>query len=448
MRIDADRMIDIVQDCRQHLQAPLERLKQCFCERGIPILNRQDIGRVVLICSSSRGGSSLVFRKLAHSLELLSPRGEQVPFEKLYLPPLEIIGSDFLAGADLDCAMADKIWTCLYFDLGIGVSDRLNLAQDRELYHLALELRLPLQWPGRVYPHDVRRILEQLHPPERRTAGALFVQLVEKLERESKLDSGYYDADPLLDWRLDRSRPAGPPHKVALIEEPPFILILERCWPPAEQIRGLPLLLKSSLNAYHLEFLRQLFPQAHFQIIHLTRNPAATINGLISGWLHWGFFSHNLASLSRELEIRGYSDRFSWGRWWWNFDLPPGWQDFIDAPLERVCAHQWSSAHRHILAFKNAHTDVDYLRVSFEDFIQGPEICRSALEQITDFLSIKPLPVSFNCLADNPIMATEPPRPGRWRQRERLILPVLNDPQVCSIARQLGYDPERRLEWI
>ncbi|MDP9071610.1 MAG: sulfotransferase [Actinomycetota bacterium] len=82
-----------------------------------------------------------------------------------------------------------------------------------------------------------------------------------------------------------------------------------------------PLVLSTPRNAFRLAFLRSLFPAARFRVVHLTRNPAASVNGLIDGWLHHGFF--NMA-VDEPLAIAGYTDAFPlWGDRWWCYDFPP-----------------------------------------------------------------------------------------------------------------------------
>jgi hypothetical protein len=41
-----------------------------------------------------------------------------------------------------------------------------------------------------------------------------------------------------------------------------------------------------------------------------------------------------------------------------------------------------------------------------------------------------------------PVMATAPPRPGRWRARERELATVVADERTRALAERLGYDPD------
>ncbi|MDM8540627.1 hypothetical protein QUF90_06020 [Desulfococcaceae bacterium HSG9] len=444
--------------CQKNTDTVIEKFEQHFQAKGMPIPNRHEINDVVLICASGRGGSSLLFRELARSKEMLSPRGEHVPFERLYLPSIGSIDSDFLGTSDCTNEIADKIWKPLYFDLGIGLgseSEPKFQSNDEKGYLLSLEMRFALQWPGSIYPGDVRNfikhsdILSRSHYAPKK----LFSYLLEQFDREGKLHAGYYDNDPLIEQKFKSPSQPSPPNDRLIIESPPFIPILRRTWPQRDMIHRLPLLLKATLNAYRLEFLRKFFPRAHFKIIHLTRNPAASINGLIDGWLHWGFFSHNFKDQQIRLKIKGYSDRFPWGRYWWNFDLFEGWQDALDLPLEHICMYQWLNSHKHILSFKDKlnkdkFNNISWLQIRFEDLLNGREKRQKTYDQITNFLEINRLEAGSGRFPRGKVMTTAKPRPARWRDRATQILPLLENPELYKISKQLGYDVKQRLEWI
>ncbi|MBW3644267.1 MAG: sulfotransferase, partial [Actinobacteria bacterium] len=102
----------------------------------------------------------------------------------------------------------------------------------------------------------------------------------------------------------------GPPGE-ALVEMPPFVLVSPWRRPSPAELATLPLVLATPRNSFRLDFLRSLFPAARLRVVHLTRNPAASINGLVDGWHHRGFFN---CRVGRRLAIRGYTDRYpEWG---------------------------------------------------------------------------------------------------------------------------------------
>ena len=110
------------------------------------------------------------------------------------------------------------------------------------------------------------------------------------------LNPYFYDVDPELIRAHfpDERIPAGPPRDTCVIEEPPFVC--ESPWACALDGAAVdrPLLLKSPSNAYRLDFLRALFPNAEITVLHLIRDPVASVTGLMSGWLHHGFHKHRL----------------------------------------------------------------------------------------------------------------------------------------------------------
>jgi hypothetical protein len=270
------------------------------------------------------------------------------------------------------------------------------------------------------------------------------IELAELLtHRGHPLDLRYYDAAGA---QKDRSREDGPPHEAICIEEPPFVIPRPRRLPDAAEVRTKPLLLKAPLDAYRLPVLRALFPRARFAVVHLTRDPAASVNGLYDGWLDRGFFSHRVATGvgADRLAIGGYSRPDHWSSRWWNFDLPPGWQHHTEEPLPDVCAFQWASVHRHILA---GCADPDFatvLRVRFEDLVGPPDRRARTVTAIRDFAGVRhpdrhdaatgPLPL---------VMTTATPVPRRWLARRAQILPAITRPHVAELADHLGYHPER-----
>ena len=69
------------------------------------------------------------------------------------------------------------------------------------------------------------------------------------------------------------------------VEDTPLITQKRRALPEAQDLRDGTVLLKTSSHAYRIPLLRTLFPFAKFRFIVLTRNPLASVNGLMDGWL-------------------------------------------------------------------------------------------------------------------------------------------------------------------
>ena len=156
----------------------------------------------------------------------------------------------------------------------------------------------------------------------------------------------------------------------------------------------------------------------------------------MDGWLSdTGFFAHDVTLNNIELNIKNYSDVKAYGKKWWKFDLPPNWQEYVNAPLHEVCLNQWRSAHTHIL-----NSGKDMLHVRFEDFLTDPQ---QTVNKITEYLGIGQIS------ADNlPIvMASEKPDKYRWLKRRALIDELSQRSDVKELMNNLTYKMEPE-SWV
>ncbi len=436
--------------------------------RETPLLSRSlaDARRVVIINSASRSGSSLLYALLGKLPQVLSLTGEAAPFYKLnsridgFNPhasdriPTELLGDviDF-AGLSLD----------FLADLYRADTESITARIDADRYIDDLLLRLALQWTDLELDETTLRGTIETAFTEYAAGHPLFdteefyLCLLEHLCRLSpRINPFYYDIGtdkvalrfPFIDI------PSGPPTESFTLEEPPFILLPPKHRPTVEDLGDKVILLKSTVDCYRMNLVERLFPGAEIRIIHLVRNPAATINGLYDGWHHRGFFSHNLAvrvggeAAPTPLRIKGYSDRYPFGGTWWNFDLPPGWEQFADRDLLDVCAFQWHSANAEILA-NLAETRHSACRVHFEEIIRSPESRRREFERMLDFMGITSSEIDSLRLHAMPVVqSTLPPQLYRWKQREEMISRVLAIPRIREMAAAFGYDDASREGWL
>lgn len=421
--------------------AALERRLAALADRRGPRVPdfRNAVQDVVFVASSSRGGSSVFAELLRHSRSLVHLQAEVNPFLLLagLGPGREGRDSDALpVGASFDGAVLDRE---LALDAGQPASGPVGLV------HWAGDLawRLQAQWPGlevspevalRWLKHGVAEVLGPGASPSGLTLAALARVHLAVLDRAradgAPVDPAYCDLPPAL--LAGRPLPAGPPAEVVL-EEPPFVV--PRPWQRATAAElARPLIIKTPSNVYRLDFLAQLFPRARVRVLHLVRNPAATINGLVDGWRYRGFHAHRL---TEALRIPGYVDHRPGDRHWWKFDLPPGWQALVDQPLVRVAAFQWASAHRATLDFLGRHPGVDTLRVRFGDVI-GPRR-HATFARIMDWLG-QPVDADLQAVLDElppPVMATAAPRARRWFARAEELAPALALPEVRALVDEL-----------
>jgi len=411
---------------------------------------------VVVVASSSRGGSSIFTEILRHSPELIHCKGEINPF--LVLAGLTFPNNgrtdDGLDATDAGSQNKDKL--CLFEqemarDAGVNRPGSLASASLRQRFLHDLLWRLTIQWPQIDLEQEFLLAqaeatltdLCQQHgwTPDEFNDPQLFhaLFLARMRVRYPEINPHYYDLAPeLIRTYCPGAIACSAPPTPTLIEEPPYVLIAPRHPVDETMLERHPIILKTPSNVYRLPFLRTIFANARFRILHLVRHPADSINGLIDGWGYHGFFSHRLDT---PLEIKGYSDRFpAWGRQWWKYDLPPGWQSWTKQPLEYVCGYQWRKAHQTILHYLGTQP-VDSLTIPFEDVI-GPLAARARVfARIADWLTIDSEPLLTAVTGEMaPVMATERPRQRRWFKKGELLRPVLTDPDIITTAQSLGYE--------
>jgi Sulfotransferase family len=409
---------------------------------------------VVLIASSSRSGSSMLAETLRHSTDLLSLSAEMNPFLRMVGLGFPDSGSasDRLDARHLDLldASAHEVLSGeLARDVGYPAA-----AMSAVEFAANTAWRLAVQWPHlSLDPHMCMNltldVIRRIHrgrgcgSAEIPDAEHVFIQLLAVLRRQGMpVSSGLYD--------LPTSKAGHPSAETTdaalgecLLEEPPFVV--PRLWRRADpaEVANKALVIKTPSNVYRFGLLQALFPNARLRVVHLTRNPAAAINGLYDGWRSKWFHSHQMAE---PLRIRGYADEFPASARWWKFDLPPGWQEYTDADLLEVCAFQWRSAHQAILG-EIASSDVDHLEIRFEDILSSPQCRVKTFRYLGSWLGI-PFRGGYQRAAEQGVptlVTTAKPTPGRWLSRASQIYRVL-DPQVLDLTVRLGYENSRA--WI
>jgi len=123
---------------------------------------------------------------------------------------------------------------------------------------------------------------------------------------------------------------------------------------------------KTCINVLRIPYLVRLFPKAYFIYIH--RDGRDNVNSLMEGWKQTPRFALRqfLGPLPAKVQIDG--GRFDD----WCFFLPPDWRLYNEAPLERVCAHQWVSANRAALEAKRSIAAERWIQIRYEDFFRDP----------------------------------------------------------------------------
>ena len=399
---------------------------------------------LVVVCSSSRGGSSLFGEILRRSEDLLTFSAEINPH--VTIPTLGSAGgcdvvadpAPFATGAGLDVLRAE-----FANDLGRPAD---TVVLDEFARHVAW--RLTMQWPAEpIDPAAVAGWVDDVlasephADPLRDRAGFLLALLHRMTAAHPSVDPYRYDiADGRVAQRFpDTKVPQGPTAE-PVVEMAPFVL--PRAWRVAttSEAASATVVATTPRNAFRLPLLTRAFPNATVRVLHLVRNPAASVNGLRDGWLHRGFFS---CRSEVPLAITDYSDRHpGWGTAWWNYDVPPGWREWVDRPLTEVCSYQWYAAHESTMAAVATY-DLDVHTVGIEDLVADPPSRETTIRRLAAWLEIDPAPL----LAEETlpvVMPTAPPRPRRWADNAGALTYALREPTMLAMARELGYsdDPD------
>jgi hypothetical protein len=382
---------------------------------------------VVVVVSGSRGGSTLFGQVLRRVPGLLHLRAEINPLFAL---------AGLHEGPNRRRVLEEELL------LDIGRPPTTALVHDHERYALDVAWRLVLQWPVVAERLDVDELVSivggvvQAHAQG--DAVQVHLSVLAALHRRGMpVDPGYYDVPTArLDAAFpDRPPPCGPPGS-AVVEMPPFVTIGD--WTPAstDDLASMPLVLCAPRLSFRLGFVRDLFPGARMRVVHLTRNPAASVNGLMDGWLHHGFFN---CEVPAPLDIEGYSDRVPGGRSWWCYDIPPGWEGFVGASLDAVCAFQWRETHVAAMGALDR-LGVETLHIRFEDVVGPPDGRLHTFGRLEDWLALPAGAVTDLAGAELPVvMATTRPSPRRWAARAEALGAVLADPATMEVAERLGY---------
>jgi hypothetical protein len=186
---------------------------------------------------------------------------------------------------------------------------------------------------------------------------------------------------------------------------------------------------KTASNCFRLGFVNRIFPDA--KIIYPTREGKNSVNSLINGWQHpERFFTYDVPE---PLNIEGYSGSK------WKFVLPPGWRQYLNSPLEEVCAFQWASCHTAMQAeisrpaYRNR-----ILQIKLEDLINDPS---RHVKQLVDFAEL-PFDGYFRSVAANLPLVNSPDQlvsADKWmhqnRARVERIIPII-EPTMTK----LGYE--------
>lgn len=121
---------------------------------------------------------------------------------------------------------------------------------------------------------------------------------------------------------------------------------------------------KNNQNGLCVPYLYSLFPDACF--IYVKRSPGDNLNSLIEGWGK----PEEFATWSDDLPVAVAIDGGRYKRWC--FFLADGWQEFITASIEEVCAFQYDAINRAILYARDLVPEKQWTEIFYEDLVRDP----------------------------------------------------------------------------
>lgn len=187
---------------------------------------------------------------------------------------------------------------------------------------------------------------------------------------------------------------------------------------------------KTPPNTYRVDYLAQAFPDSKF--IYLTRDGATNISSLIEGWKSDGRFSFSCRKFydyNKKINIKGYNGKV------WKFTNPPGWEDYLDKPLEEVCAFQWLSAHQYSQEALKKIPSSRWMPVKYEDLVANPE---KVVREICMFLDLKYQgAIEKNCQSLPVVSTSTKPDPNKWLKNKALIENIAE--KIDEMQVKLGY---------
>ena len=184
---------------------------------------------------------------------------------------------------------------------------------------------------------------------------------------------------------------------------------------------------KTPKNCFRISFINKLFDNCKF--VFLKRDGRSNINSLIEGWQLNGKYIR-MKNPAIQLNIKGYDGKG------WNFVMPPNWEEYVNKPLEEVCAFQWIRSNKAAIEGLKEIEAKRKLSISYEELTEDTY---STIKKICDFAHI-PFSQNIRKLAYQPpqVNYVTKPKKEKWKKNIDLIENVY--PQIESMMKELGYN--------
>ena len=183
---------------------------------------------------------------------------------------------------------------------------------------------------------------------------------------------------------------------------------------------------KTPKNCFRISFINKLFDDCKF--IFLKRDGRSNINSLIEGWKSNRKYIRG-KNLPVTLNIKDYDGKD------WNFVMPPGWENYVNSPLEEVCAFQWASANKAALEGLKGIEEKRKYTLSYEELSSNTY---ETIKKLCNFIGI-PFSRELRKISYKPpeVNYVTKPKKEKWKRNADLIEKVY--PQIEPVMRELGY---------
>jgi len=410
-----------------------------------------EVRKVCVILTSPRGGSSVFTKDMKNISNTMHLQGEETPFYEA-AGWNDFLNQELQPRVNVTDTNYRQFARDMLYDMGTINTGNFNSRHYAEQIVSRMIFQLPDLFKVNNITVDVmQRLIDVIaaNAEARQKEGVFnpedfYIDVFVKLDgfiRGLKTKLGYYDINEnKLAGIVPKSTLVGAtPANQILAEEAPFVLSEPMNPVSSEDLASKTLVIKNPTNSFRMDFIQSLYPSAQIKVIHLTRNPAAAMNGLYDGWQHRGFYSF---VLKRPLNTSDYKQRR-----YWSFDMPPNYQEcYNTTELMDICLFQWAAAHKHILRYKRiaaANMNIQYHTVRFEDYIQNrTSVMNSVAQWLGGSLT--------NSIEVGNVMSTSAPQLARWQKdpaRRAKILetlergaPSIPKHEVDDVIRELGYN--------
>jgi hypothetical protein len=188
---------------------------------------------------------------------------------------------------------------------------------------------------------------------------------------------------------------------------------------------------KNNQNGLCVPYLHALFPDARF--VYVKRSPGDNIHSLIEGWGRSDEFATWSASLPAEVRIDGGRYRR------WCFFLFDGWRDYLERPIEDVCAAQYVAMNEAILEARAAIPAAQWAEIVYEDLVRDPV---AAFRAVWDALGLRfGAHQEAHCrnVLGKPYNAFSPIRLDKWKEQANRARIERVMPSVALTAGRMGF---------